>query len=80
MTCPAVLSASPRMRDQVRGNIRLKYFSIRNEQAYLAWIKQFICHFGKRHPNEMGAREVEAFLTWLAAVQLLFVESSRCGG
>lgn len=66
MNDAAVLSASPRLLDQVRGKIRLKHYSIRTEQAYLDWIKQFICHFGKRHPNEMGAREVEAFLTWLA--------------
>lgn len=66
MTDAAVLSTSPRLLDQVRGKIRLKHYSIRTEQAYLDWIKRFICHFGKRHPNEMGAREVEAFLTWLA--------------
>lgn len=66
MTDAAVLSASPRLLDQVRGKIRLKHYSIRTEQANLDWIKRFICHFGKRHPNEMGAREVEAFLTWLA--------------
>ncbi len=66
MTDATVLSASPRLLDQVRGKIRLKHYSIRTEQAYLDWIKRFICHFGKRHPNEMGAREVETFLTWLA--------------
>ncbi len=66
MTDATVLSTSPRLLDQVRGKIRLKHYSIRTEQAYLDWIKRFICHFGKRHPNEMGAREVEAFLTWLA--------------
>lgn len=66
MNDAAVLSASPRLLDQVRGKIRLKHYSIRTEQAYLDWIKRFIFHFGKRHPNEMGAREVEAFLTWLA--------------
>ncbi|MDP2964392.1 MAG: integron integrase [Sulfurimicrobium sp.] len=60
------LSASPRLLDQVRGKIRLKHYSIRTEQAYLDWIKRFILHFDKRHPAEMGAREVEIFLTWLA--------------
>jgi len=61
-----ITSTTPRLLDQVRGKIRLKHYSIRTEQAYLDWIRLFICHFGKRHPNEMGAREVEAFLTWLA--------------
>ncbi len=66
MTDATILTASPRLLDQVRGKIRLKHYSIRTEQAYLDWIKRFIRHFGKRHPNEMGAHEVEVFLTWLA--------------
>ena len=66
MSDATVLSASPRLLDQVRGKIRVKHYSIRTEQAYLDWIKRFILHFGKRHPSEMGAREVAAFLTWLA--------------
>jgi integron integrase len=60
------ISASPRLLDQVRGKIRLKHYSLRTEQAYLDWIKRFIRHHGKRHPRDMGATEVEAFLTHLA--------------
>jgi integron integrase len=52
--------------DQVRDKIRLKHYSIRTEQAYADWIKRFIVHFGKKHPREMGAAEVEQFLTHLA--------------
>lgn len=66
MTDGTGLSGSPRLLDQVRGKIRLKHYSIRTEQAYVDWIKRFILHFGKRHPGEMGSREVEAFLTHLA--------------
>jgi len=66
MTEGTGLSASPRLLDQVRGKIRLKHCSIRTEQAYVDWIKRFILHFGKRHPGEMGSREVGAFLTHLA--------------
>jgi integron integrase len=58
--------AAPRLLDQVRGKIRVKHYSIRTEQAYVDWIKRFIRHFGKRHPRELGAAEVEAFLTHLA--------------
>lgn len=60
------LSASPRLLDQVRGKIRFKHYSLRTEQAYLDWIRRFIVSSGKRHPREMGAAEVEAFLTHLA--------------
>lgn len=58
--------AAPRLLEQVRGRIRFKHYSIRTEQAYLDWIKRFIRHFGKRHPRDMGAAEVQEFLTHLA--------------
>jgi integron integrase len=56
----------PKLLDQVRGKIRLKHYSIRTEQAYTDWIKRFVLHFGKRHPRDLGAAEVEQFLTYLA--------------
>jgi site-specific recombinase XerD len=36
------------------------------EKTYIAWIKQFVLYHHKRHPLEMGALEVEAFLIYLA--------------
>ena len=61
-----VLATQPKLLDQVRGKIRVKHYSIRTEQAYVDWIKRFILHFDKRHPRDMGAAQVEAFLTHLA--------------
>lgn len=58
--------SAPKLLDQVRGKIRLKHYSIRTEQAYVDWIKRFVLHFDKRHPRELGAVEVEQFLTHLA--------------
>ena len=52
--------------DQVRDALRLKHYSIRTEQAYVGWVKRYIYFHGVRHPSEMGAPEVEAFLTYLA--------------
>ena len=52
--------------DAVRNKIRLKHYSIRTEESYVQWVKRFILFHGKRHPGEMGAPEVEAFLTHLA--------------
>ncbi|MFI3194274.1 MAG: integron integrase [Methylococcaceae bacterium] len=57
---------APKLLDQVRAKIRFKHYSIRTEQAYTDWIKRFILHFGKKHPREMGAAEIEQFLTHLA--------------
>lgn len=56
----------PKLLDIVRGKIRLKHYSIRTEQAYVDWIKRYILHFNKRHPKDLGANEVEQFLTYLA--------------
>ena len=56
----------PKLLDQVRGKIRLKHYSIRTEQAYTDWIKRFVLHFDKQHPRDLGAAEVEQFLTYLA--------------
>jgi integron integrase len=52
--------------DQVRGRLRVGHYSVRTEEQYVHWIKRFILFHGKRHPREMGAPEVEAFLTHLA--------------
>lgn len=58
----------PKLLDLVRGKIRLKYYSIRTEQAYVDWIKRYILHFDKVHPKDLGAAQVEQFLTHLAVV------------
>jgi integron integrase len=52
--------------ERVRDRIRVKHYSLRTEQAYCDWIKRFIIFHGKRHPSELGAPAVEAFLTALA--------------
>ena len=55
-----------KLLDQVRQSARVKHFSYRTEQAYVYWVERFIRFHGIRHPNTMGAAEVEAFLTALA--------------
>ncbi|MBU1424410.1 MAG: integron integrase [Gammaproteobacteria bacterium] len=56
----------PKLLDLVRDKLRVKHYSIRTEQTYTGWIKRYIYFHGKRHPKDMGAAEVEAFLTYLA--------------
>ena len=55
-----------KLLDQVRDKIRFEHYRLGTENTYLSWIKQFILYHGKRHPVDMGAAEVEAFLTYLA--------------
>ncbi len=58
-------SKSPFLK-QVRDLIRVKHLSIRTEETYLGWIRRFILFHNKKHPEEMGAAEVQVFLTHLA--------------
>ena len=55
-----------KLEDQLRGAIRLKQFSLRTEEIYVGWYRRYVIWHGRRHPQEMGAAEVEAFLTHLA--------------
>jgi integron integrase len=56
----------PKLLVQVRQQIRLRNYSIRTETVYAEWVKRYIRFHQYRHPQEMGAAEIEAFLTHLA--------------
>jgi integron integrase len=64
-TAPASFEP-PRLLDVVRHEIRLRHYSIRTEAVYVDWIRRFILFNDKRHPRELGAEAVSAFLTHLA--------------
>ena len=61
---------SKRLLDQLRERIRYLHYSLSTEKAYLHWVRFFIRWHGRngemRHPRDMGAAEVEAFLNMLA--------------
>jgi integron integrase len=59
----------PRLLDRVRQVLRRKHYAIRTEDAYVGWIKRYVLFHQKRHPQELGMAEVEAFLTDLAVTQ-----------
>ena len=56
----------PKLLDRLRAAIRLRHYSLRTEEAYVAWARRFILFHGKRHPLEMGTAEINRFLTHLA--------------
>jgi Phage integrase, N-terminal SAM-like domain len=60
------MESKPKLLDQARLVLRLKHMSYRTEIAYLSWIKRFILFHHKRHPKDMGAPEIRAFLAHLA--------------
>ena len=58
--------SKPRLLTQLREAIRTRHYALSTEKVYVHWVRTFIRFHGIRHPIEMGAREVEAFLTYLA--------------
>jgi integron integrase len=67
----APLLQSVRLLDQVRERIRYMHYSLKTEKAYLYWIRFFIRWSaaqggGMRHPRDLGAQDVEAFLSMMA--------------
>jgi integron integrase len=67
----AAVASSPKLLDRVRWLLRGKHYSIRTEQAYVDWIRRFILFHSKRHPNEMGEKEISEFLTHLAVEKIV---------
>ena len=65
-TSGVIATPSPRLLDQVRARMRRLAMSKRSEEAYVGWIRRFILANDKRHPAELGAPEIERFLTALA--------------
>jgi integron integrase len=59
----------PKLLDQVRHAIRIRHYSPRTEETYVHWIKRFIFFHNKRHPVEMGEKEIARFLSSLASEQ-----------
>jgi integron integrase len=60
------LPRPPRLLDQVRQVLRVRHYARSTEECYVQWITRFIRFQNKRHPRDLGAAEVEQFLTDLA--------------
>src|SRR5256885_6735000 len=58
--------AERKLLDQVSDVCRLRHLSLRTEEAYRNWIKRYIFFHNKRHPRDLDAEAVRAFLTHLA--------------
>ena len=56
----------PRLFESLKAAVETRHYSRRTQEAYLHWIKRFIVFTGKRHPRELGAPEITAFLSHLA--------------
>lgn len=56
----------PRLLDEVRRIVRERHMAYSTEKSYVHWIRSFIRFHRNRHPREMGAAEVDRYLSWLA--------------
>jgi hypothetical protein len=65
-TVPAI-APRPKLLDQVRKAIRMRHYSPKTEESYVHWIKRFVFFHNKRHPAEMGEKEIAQFLSSLAS-------------
>ena len=66
MSSDPLVAQPPKLLDRVRHACRVRHYSIRTEEAYHDWCRRYILFHGKRHPQEMGAAEINQFLTHLA--------------
>ena len=66
-----------KLLDQVSDAIRVKHYSLRTEKTYVDWIRRFILFHKKRHPKDMGAEEIQAFITHLATERTLSASSQN---
>lgn len=61
-----IMQIKKKLLDIVRDKIRFKHYSLSTEKTYVHWIKHYIFYHDKKHPVEMGKKEIEEFLTYLA--------------
>lgn len=54
---------------RMRRVLRVRHYSGRTEEAYVAWVRRYVRFHGRRDPAQLGADDVTAFLTHLAVVR-----------
>jgi len=61
----------------LKRNMRLRGYSIRTEHTYVYWIVNFIRFHGRRHPKDMGKKEVVKYLEYLVNDRLVSSNTQR---
>ena len=60
------MDSKPGLLAVAREKMRTRHLALRTEQAYLQWLRRYLAFHNRRHPRELGAPELEQFLTHLA--------------
>lgn len=67
-----------KLMDQVRETLRYYHYARSTEKTYCYWILHYICFFNKKkHPKEMGSKEIEKFLSYLATVKKVAASTQK---
>ena len=61
--------SQPKLLDRLGHALRVRHYSPRTEHAYRYWVRRFVLFHGKRHPDQLGAPEIEEFLNHLAVAE-----------
>ncbi len=66
----SITSSAPKkekkLLDQYSEVLRNLHYSARTEKTYISWVRKYILYHNKRHPREMGTRQINEFITSLA--------------
>ena len=57
---------SKKLLEELRDGLRARHYALRTEESYISWVRKYILFHNKRHPKNMGEKEINAFLTHLA--------------
>lgn len=66
MTSSPPKPRSKKLLEELSQELRTRHYALRTEDTYISWVRKYILFHNKRHPKNMGAKEINAFLTHLA--------------
>ena len=65
------MTKSGALEQKLIGVLRKEHYLLKTEKSYVGWYRRFVIWNGKRHPQDLGAQEISAFLTHLAVDRLV---------
>jgi hypothetical protein len=68
-----------KLLDLIISKLRVRHYSLHTEKSYISWIKRFIHFHNKRHPNDMGANEILAFIRDIKMHHSIYIFSTASG-
>ena len=73
-------TGKPKLLDQMKNVMRIKHYSLQTEKSYVQWVRRYIYFHNKQHPKDMGALDVQKFLSYLAVEQHVSASTQNQAG